>query len=159
MMSEIPVLTESRVEQAVAAFHEGYNCSQAVFSTYADLFGIDRDTALRLSASFGGGMGRLRQVCGAVSGMFLLNGLLNGSTDPTDREAKKYNYERVQQLAAAFKEENGSIVCADLLAGCGLSADRYPDPSRRDEAYYRKRPCAELVRCCARLVEERLLEK
>ncbi len=150
---------ESRVEKAVELFHSGYNCSQAVVGAYADLFGLDTETALRLSASFGGGMGRMRLVCGAVSGMMMVNGLANGSADAGDQEAKKANYAKVQYLANLFREQNGSIICRELLEGSGNQASTHADPSARTAEYYRKRPCAEYVRCCAQLVENEILNK
>ncbi|MBP5170901.1 MAG: C_GCAxxG_C_C family protein [Bacteroidales bacterium] len=149
-------MTEDRVEKAVALFHEGYNCAQSVVAAYADLYGIDTETALKMSASFGGGMGRMRQVCGAVSGMFMVNGLDNGQTDPSDKEAKQRNYAKVQELAAAFRSENGSILCGELLAGTCRKVSDDPQPSERTPEYYRKRPCAEYVRCCAQLIESHI---
>lgn len=149
-------MTEDRVEKAVSLFREGYNCAQSVVAAYADLYGIDTETALKLSASFGGGMGRMRQVCGAVSGMFMINGLDNGQTDPSDKEAKQRNYAKVQELAAAFRSENGSILCGELLAGTCRKVSDDPQPSERTPEYYRKRPCAEYVRCCAQLIESHI---
>ena len=125
-------------------------------AAYSDLYGIDTETALKMSASFGGGMGRMRQVCGAVSGMFMVNGLDNGQTDPSDKEAKQRNYAKVQELAAAFRSENGSILCGELLAGTCRKVSDDPQPSERTPEYYRKRPCAEYVRCCAQLIESHI---
>ena len=103
---------ESRKEQAVALFREGYNCSQSVFVTYADLFGMDKETALKVSASFGAGIGRMREVCGAACGMFMVAGMLTGQTEGADQAAKKHNYEVVQLLAEEFKKENGgTYIC------------------------------------------------
>ena len=106
---------EDRVKKAVELFKSGYNCSQSVVAAFADLYDLDEKTALRLSASFGGGIGRMRQTCGAACGMFLLAGLESGSPDADDREGKAHNYAVVQQLAARFKEENGSLICSELL--------------------------------------------
>ena len=151
-------MEENRVEKAVELFKSGYNCAQSVVAAYADLFGMDRETALKVSASFGGGMGRMREICGAVSGMFILNGLANGQTDPADKESKALNYAKVQQLAQDFRQANGSIVCRELLAGTGEAPSSDPlHPSERTQAFYRKRPCSEYVRCCAQLVEKELL--
>ncbi len=148
-----------RVEEAVRLFkEEGHNCAQSVFAAYADKYGIDKQTALKLAASFGGGMGRMRLVCGAVSGMMMVNGLENGCTEPADREAKKNNYAMVQELAAAFKAENGSIICGELLAGACQQVSTEPLPSERTTEYYHKRPCAEYVRCCAKLIEKYLMQ-
>lgn len=147
---------EARVLRAQELFKQGFNCSQSVFAACADLYGIeDEALALRLAASFGGGIGRMRLTCGAACGMFMLAGLENGSATAGDAEGKKRNYELVQQLAAEFKAQHGSIICADLL---GLTAQRscseinptplHPyssTPSERTEEYYRKRPCVEMV--------------
>ncbi len=141
---------EQRVAKAQSLFKQGFNCSQSVFAACADLYGItDESLALRLSASFGGGIGRMRLTCGAACGMFLLAGLENGSATPGDAEGKKHNYELVQRLAADFKAQHGSLTCADLL---GLSASQplspsasQPTPSPRTEEYYHKRPCVEMV--------------
>ena len=103
---------ESRREQAIAYFKEGYNCAQSVALAHADLLSITKEQAAVLTQSFGGGMGRLRQVCGAVSGMFFVASALTGSSEPKDVDGKKKNYETVQQLAAAFEKRNGSIICA-----------------------------------------------
>ena len=139
---------EARVLRAQELFKQGFNCSQSVFAACADLYGIeDEALALRLAASFGGGIGRMRLTCGAACGMFMLAGLENGSATAGDADGKKRNYELVQQLAAEFKAQHGSIICADLL---GLTAQRScsdsgPTPSPRTEEYYRKRPCVEMV--------------
>ena len=126
-----------------------------------------------LSSSFGGGMGRLREVCGAVSGMFMVIGILCGYSDPKDQAAKKAHYERIQQLAEAFRRENGSIICRELLSGHAkmqtvkTDADREqigamlsdaPTPTERTENYYKKRPCAELCAFAAELVDEYMKE-
>lgn len=142
--------------KAMELFKEGYNCSQAVFGAFSDDLAIDMDTALRISSSFGGGMGRLREVCGAVTGMFMAAGMLYGYSDPTDREAKKAHYKRIQELAADFKAQNGSIICRDLL-GLDQGPDR-PVPEKRTPEYYKKRPCAELVGCAAGILAD-LMEK
>lgn len=148
---------EQRVENAKALFKQGFNCSQAVFAACADLYGIeDESLALRLAASFGGGIGRMRQTCGAACGMFLLAGLENGSATPHDAEGKKQNYALVQDLAAQFKSENGSLICAELL---GIAPKTHetaqqfgnPTPEPRTEAYYQKRPCAEMVASAVRI--------
>lgn len=153
---------ESRTEQAVALFKEGYNCSQSVFAAYADLFGMDKKTALRVSASFGGGIGRMREVCGAANGMFMVAGMLTGATEGKDQVAKKNNYEVVQRLAAAFKEENGgTYICRELLGlgKDGKKADtRETTPDARTEEYYKKRPCLKTIQGAAALVERMLLE-
>ncbi len=138
-------------EQAKAFFKEGYNCSQAVALAFCDEIGIERRKLLRMVSSFGGGMGRLREVCGAVSGMFFVAGALYGYDDPKDTQAKKEHYARIQELAAQFQVETGSIVCRELL---GLEGrDHSPVPSERTAEYYKKRPCQEMVAIAARLME------
>lgn len=135
---------EARAQRATDLFKQGYNCSQAVFASCADLYGItDESLALRLSASFGGGMGRMRMVCGAASGMFMLAGLQNGSSTPHDQEGKMANYAFVQQLAGEFKSRYGSLICAELLGLAPKPQD--PKPEERTPQYYEKRPCSEMV--------------
>lgn len=153
---------KSRTEQAVAFFMEGFNCSQSVFAAYADLFGMEKETALKVSASFGGGIGRMREVCGAANGMFLVAGMLTGSIEGKDQVAKKNNYEVVQRLAAEFKKENGgTYICRELL---GLNKDGSrvtlgnTTPEARTEEYYKKRPCLKTIQGAAALVERMLLE-
>ena len=135
---------ESRAARAVDLFKQGFNCSQAVFASCADLYGItDESLALRLAASFGGGMGRMRLVCGAASGMFMLAGLHNGSATPHDNTGKMENYAFVQQLAGDFKSRYGSLICAELL---GLAPKpQEPKPEERTQQYYEKRPCVEMI--------------
>lgn len=153
---------ESRTERAVALFLEGFNCSQSVFAAYADLFGMDRETALRVSASFGGGIGRMREVCGAANGMFLAAGMLTGSTEGKDQTAKKNNYEVVQRLAAEFKKENGgSYICRELLGLDKEGKKVIPGdttPEARTEEYYKKRPCLKTIQGAAAILERMLLE-
>lgn len=141
---------QDRVEKAVSYFYEGYNCSQSVFLAFADLYGMDRNLALRISSSFGGGIGRMRETCGAASGMFMLAGLQEGYTVPTDKAQKNANYKLVQELAAKFREINGSIKCGDLLTGNLDTKITYVSEDRTTE-YYKKRPCPELVRCAAQI--------
>lgn len=146
---------ESRIKQAVATFESGYNCCQSVFATYADLFGMDRETALKLSCSMGGGIGRMREVCGTISAMALLAGLQCGNTDPGNQEAKTYNYEKVRSLADAFQKEHGTIICRELL---GIKErEQSAAPAERTAQYYASRPCSNLIACAAGLVEEMLL--
>lgn len=141
---------DQRVDRAIALFKKGYNCSQSVFTACADLYGIeDERLALRLSASFGGGIGRMRQTCGAACGMFMLAGLENGSPIEGDAEGKTRNYSLVQDLATKFKHENGSLICAELL---GIAPKpQEPNPAPRTEEYYRKRPCVEMVANAVRI--------
>lgn len=142
-------------EKAIELFKEGYNCSQAVLLAFEDVIGLDRKTALMLSSSFGGGMGRMREVCGAVSGMFMVLGCLYGYDGPKDTEGKKLHYELIREAADKFKKENGSIICRELLEGATVGGD----PEARTESYYKKRPCAEYVGICAEIVENYISEK
>lgn len=143
-------------QKAKELFLEGYNCSQAVFLAFADKYDMDYSMALRLSSSFGGGMGRLREVCGAVSGMFMVAGILYGYEEPKDMTAKKEHYERIQELAHEYQIRNGSIVCRELL-GLGNGKDT-PKPEERTGEYYKKRPCAELVEMAAAIMEQYIRE-
>ena len=140
----------SRVEKAVALFKAGCTCSQAVVAAYSDLFGMNEPSAMKVSCGLGAGVGRMREVCGAVSGMAMLAGLKHGGETP-DAEAKKKTYEVTQAMAEAFKERNGSIVCRELLGLDRPEGD--PTPAARTEAYYKKRPCAALVEDAASIVE------
>lgn len=152
-----------RVELAVQLFKEGYSCAQSVTAAFADLYGFTRSQALKMSASFGGGIGRMRYVCGAASGMFILAGLDCGTDIAADTDAKAANYKVVQQLASEFVKECGSLVCADLL---GLdrplmplaSAEGYK-PAPRTEQYYQKRPCVKTVEIAAEIFANYLENK
>lgn len=143
----------SREQKARENFLKGYNCAQAVLLAFADLTELDEDTLAKLSSSFGGGMGRMREVCGAVSGMFMAEGLLNGYADPEAKDEKRELYARIQALAARFREECGSIICRELLEG---KADSAPTPTERTAEFYQKRPCAELVALAAKILEEEM---
>ena len=130
-------------ERAAKLFCEGYNCSQAVFVAFAEDCGINEQTAALLASSFGGGMGRLREVCGAVSGMFLVAGLLAGYTNDDPKEKKDEHYALIQQLANEFKAEHSTIICRDLLGSLGKSTSPVSDP--RTAEYYKVRPCVRFV--------------
>ena len=146
----------TRGEKAEALFLEGYNCAQAVVIAFEDLHGLDRETAAKLSSSFGGGMARLREVCGSVSGMFMVAGLLYGYDNPKAKEEKAEHYARIQKLAADFTAEHGSIVCRDLL---GLTEKKQePTPEERTEAYYKKRPCKEIIGRAAEILDAYIKE-
>jgi C_GCAxxG_C_C family probable redox protein len=141
-----------KADKAKELFTSGCNCSQAVFLAFADKYGIDEKTALLLASSFGGGMGRSREVCGALSGMLLVNGMETGSTDLKDVAAKTANYESARSLMERFRNDNGSIYCRELL---GLSkAEKSAVPEARTKEYYQKRPCAEIVYSAAKALEE-----
>lgn len=139
-------------ERAMELFKQGYNCSQSVFGAFCEECDMDFETALKLSSSFGGGMGRLREVCGAVSGMFMVAGMKYGYSDPKDCRSKAEHYKLIQGLAEQFKEKNGSIVCRELL-GLPNQKDSYI-PEERTSEYYKKRPCAELVGDAAEIIYE-----
>ena len=125
----------TRREKAEALFVEGYNCAQAVAIAFEDVHGVDRETIAKLSSSFGGGMGRLREVCGSVTGMFMVAGLLYGYDDPKAKTEKTDHYTRIQKLAEDFAAENGSIVCRELL---GLTEKKQePTPEARTAEYYK----------------------
>lgn len=143
---------ETRETTARNAFKEGYNCSQCMMVAFADLLGMEKNRALRMASSLGGGMGRMREVCGAVSGMFLVAGLLYGYDDPKAYEQKKEHYARIQYLAGKFKEQTGSIICRELLGTEGK--DNSSVPSQRTETYYKKRPCGDMVGLAAKILEE-----
>ena len=155
---------EERVEKAKRLFKEGgYNCCQAVVLAYNDIFGIDDETAAAMSSGFGGGMGRMREVCGSVSGMVMLAGLIRPATDPTVKDWRTANYALVQEMAGEFKGINGSIVCKELLGLVQMGSNEQapkesPEPSDRTPEYYKKRPCEELVGISARIVGEKILQ-
>lgn len=141
-------------DRAERCFRDGYNCAQAVLLAFADDCGLPKETAVRLASSFGGGIGGMRSVCGAVSGMCMAAGLLRGYRDPGDHAAKKEHYAFVASLLKEFEAKNGSVVCRELL---GLAPKNTPDtPSERSAEYYKKRPCAELVRMAAEILERSL---
>ena len=156
---------EERVEKAGRLFKEGgYNCCQAVVLAYCDLFGMDEKTAAALSSGFGGGMGRMREVCGSVSGMVMLSGMLSPADDPSDKAGRTANYALVQEVAGEFRNINGSIICRELLGldkkpAEGQASAESPVPSDRTAEYYKKRPCEELVRISARIIGEKIKAK
>ena len=157
---------EERVAKAKKLFKEdGYNCCQAVVLAYNDIFGLDDKTAASLSSGFGGGMGRMREVCGSVSGMVFLAGLLSPADNPSDKAARTANYALVQEVAGEFKAMNGSIICKELLGlteNCTAKGEgihgipESPVPSDRTPEYYKKRPCEELVGISARIIGEKI---
>ncbi len=143
---------KSRADTARELFNQGYNCAQAVFAAFCDETGLDMDAALRLSSSFGGGMGRLREVCGAVTAMFMVAGFKYGYCEPNDEEAKARHYRLIQSLAFEFKDKNGSYICRELLGLQEGASD--PVPEKRTEKYYKTRPCAELVAHAAEMLDD-----
>lgn len=150
----IPEEIEIRKQQAIRFFESGYNCSQSVFMAYSDLYGIDTGTAGKLATSFGGGMGRLREVCGAVSGMFMVLGLEYPFLNTADKNAKNTNYQAVQDVAGEFKTIMGSYICADLLKIKHVAQP--PVSSERNEAYYKSRPCTRCVMVAAEIVGRKI---
>lgn len=144
----------TRAEQAKVYFEEGYNCAQAVTLAFAKEMGLEKDTAAKMASSFGGGLGRLREVCGAVSGMSLAAGALLGYADPKAKEEKADHYALIQKLAGEFREKAGSIICRELLAG--INNDTNPVPEERTASYYKKRPCGDLVALAAGILEAEL---
>ena len=142
-------------EKALQYFTEGANCAQAVVLAFKDELGMDEKTAARLASSFGGGIGRLREVCGAVSGMMMVYGLLKGYDDLKDPDAKKAHYANVQALAAKFREENGAIVCRELLE-LRKNEQNDPSPTPRDAKFFHSRPCMGFVQSAARILDEAL---
>ena len=153
-MTETPRGTRAREN-----FLKGYNCPQSVVLAYEDVVrehGIDPLTLVRLSSTFGGGMGRLREVCGAVSGMLMILGLLEGYDDPSAYEHKAELYETVQMLVGQFREQSGAILCRDLLGlGEGASESK---PTPRTASFYEERPCAALISCAASILEDYLAQ-
>ena len=148
---------KNKDEQAKELFLNGYNCAQAVFCTFAKELGIDDKTALKLSACFGGGLGRQREVCGAVSAMCMAFSLKYAPQDPTDHAQKAKFYARVQEICKEFQKENGSIICRELL---GLSkGPTSPIPQVRNEEYYKTRPCADKVKSAAAILEKYFSEE
>lgn len=157
MEKQLDINVDERVERAQAYFKAGYNCAQAVVMAFDDVMQMLPDELARLAAPFGGGMGRMREVCGTVSGMAFLAGAIKPSTNPSNLEERKENYALVQLFADKFREENGDIVCRRLL-GLEPVVERAETamPSERTPEYYRKRPCSEYVGCAARIVAEYL---
>lgn len=151
---------DKRVARAVDFFMEGYGCCQSVVAAFADLYGIDETTAKRIAAGFGGGVGRMRMMCGAVSGIVMLVGLDCGQTEGSDREGKSACYKVIQELLAKSKEENGSLICAEILGIKGYEkAQSSYVASARTAEYYKTRPCAAKVESAARIFAEYLKQK
>lgn len=149
---------ENKSEEAKRLFLSGANCAQAVLGAFHCECGLDFDTAMKLASGFGAGMGRLREVCGAVSGMFMAASLIRGSSDLHDKAAKDAHYALIQELAGEFRRETGSLICRELLGLEQKQVDR-PVSEERTAAYYKKRPCAEMVALAARILEEKLASK
>ncbi len=146
----------TNAQKAKENFKNGYNCAQSVFMTYAEKFGFDKNTALKLSSSFGGGMGRMREVCGAVSAMFMIAGLAKGYTENNNDEVKAKHYELIQNLAQKFKDKNGTIICRELL-GLEKGENNSFVPTKRTEKYYQERPCENFVADACEIIDKYIL--
>ena len=129
-------------EKAREIFNEGYNCSQAVVAAFSDITGLDFETSLKVSSSFGAGMGKMRSVCGAVTGMYIVAGLLWATTQ-SDAASKEKHYTLIQQITQRFKDMHNTVVCAELLKN--LKTDTTPKPAERTQEYYKVRPCLKFV--------------
>ena len=151
---------EARVNRAVDYFMQGYGCCQSVVAAFADIYGLDEKQALKIAAGFGGGVGKMRMMCGAVSGLVMLIGLEEGQTEGADNEGKSHCYKIVQQLLEESKQQNGSIICAEILGlkGYEKAANSYV-ASERTAEYYKKRPCAAKVESAARIFADYLEKK
>lgn len=146
----------TRKEKAMQSFLEGYNCAQCMILAFEDMLTIDLKTALKIVSPFGGGMGRLREVCGSVSGMFMVLGYIKGYSEPNNYDEKKELYEHIQELAKRYEVANGSIICRELL---GLTERKdVATPEKRNEEYYKKRPCKEKIGSAAEILEQYLIE-
>ena len=148
---------EDRIQRAVELFMQGYGCCQSVVCAFSDLYGLDEEMALRVSAGFGGGVGRMRMMCGTCSALVILAGLEKGQTRGEDREGKAACYQLVRELLETFRQRNGSIICAELLQMNGVKAEtNTSQPDERNAEYYRVRPCARKVESAARVFAEYL---
>lgn len=147
---------EERVARAEEIFQSGYNCCQAVALAFSDLLPLDEDQIKAATSGFGGGFGRLREVCGAVSGMTFVAGFVRPATDPSQMGQRKANYALVQEWIGRFREERGSIICRELL-GLRAGEKESPQPSERTQGYYHARPCVASVGIAARIVAEGIL--
>jgi C_GCAxxG_C_C family probable redox protein len=143
----------NKTECAVACFEEGFNCAQAVLSTCGPELGLDRETALKVAGGLGGGMGRLGEVCGAVTGAFMVIGLKYGKTRPEDDEAKERAYGLVTEFADRFKSRNGSILCRELL-GCDISTPESRAAAKEKDLFATL--CPKLVQDAMEIVEQML---
>lgn len=147
---------EERVEKAKSLFKEGYNCCQSVALAYSDLWDLDFNLTASLTSGFGGGVGRMREVCGCVSGMVFLCGMIHPAADPSIKADRTANYALVQDVAGQYKKINGSIICRELLTGVCEKNSTSPEPSDRTPEYYKKRPCEELVGIAAGIIGKKI---
>ncbi|NLT08313.1 MAG: C_GCAxxG_C_C family protein [Ruminococcus sp.] len=149
-------MENNHAELACKLFTEGCNCAQAVFTAFSDITSFDPELAKRLSSSFGAGMGRMREVCGTCSAMFMIAGILYGDDTETDHNAKTEHYKRIQYLAKQFKSVHNTIICRELLKE--LSVTNTPEPEKRSEQYYKVRPCVKFVRTAAEILDKYIEE-
>lgn len=149
---EVLYMNYDHADKACELFAGGLNCAQSVFVAFTDVTGMDRELAMRLSSSFGGGMGRMREVCGACSAMFMVAGILYGTGESFTHEDKTEHYKRIQHLAAQFREKHSTIICRELLKE--LSVTNAPEPEKRTEKYYKVRPCVRFVRTAAEILDK-----
>lgn len=147
----------NKKEIAIALFEEGFNCAQAVSAAFCEETGVSKEAMVKMASGFGGGIGRLREVCGAVSGMVLVANMLYGYESPTDNESKMAWYKEIQSIVLEFKARNGSYVCHELL-NLPENDDKSPVPEKRTAEYYRKRPCKEIVGEAAEILEKFIAE-
>ena len=158
--TNIPLSPTSRQQLATEYFHQGFNCCQSVLLAFSDILNVDPETLKTIASGFGGGMGRLREVCGAFSGMVMMAGFISPAADPSVKEDRTKNYALVQQFAEKFKELNGgSIVCRELLGLAKNAAQELPVPSDRTADYYKKRPCPVIIGNAAKIIAEYLTNK
>lgn len=145
-----------RAEKARSLFYEGYNCTQSVVGAFADLYDLDMNTAMRFSDGLGGGMGRMRLTCGAVSAMALIAGLELSSGKPKDLDNRAEVYAKVREMTEAFQKKNGSIICRELL-GASMPKDNSSRPEERTGEYYKRRPCPGCIYDCAEIIDKYLI--
>ena len=146
-------MNKEKAAAAKALFMEGYNCSQAVVGAWAEDIGLDSETAYKIASGFGGGIGRMREVCGAMCGAAMVAGMVYGDDTGENREAKSYTYKKVQEIAAEFKKTNPSIICRELL-GLSKNCAVTPNAEKRTAEYYKKRPCAQIVEDAVKATEK-----
>ena len=146
----------NRSQTAIDLFNSGYNCAQSIVGAFSDVLGLSLTQAVKLASSFGGGLSRMREVCGTVSGMAIIIGILYGYSEPTDFNGKKWQYSLVQSLANEFKNQYGTVNCRELLGELGK--DSTPDPTPRTPEYYCKRPCGRFIYTMAEIVDRCIAE-
>lgn len=146
-----------RAEKAHGYFMEGFTCAQSLFTAFADIFGFDKETALKVSAGLGGGIGRMRETCGVVTSASMILGLMYGATEGEDSKSKAYTYEKVREFADRFKALEGTIVCRELL-GLDENIKEGHIPEERTAEYYAKRPCPRITREAAEILEDMINE-